>query len=122
MNFNKYDRPKPQKPPIHDRKESVPVILLFEYLKIKSDAGIKLCQDDDILCLCFNPGLSRADQETGRWTIAENVERLFMDAVDDLKELFGNGKLTLPVCGHRHFKKFPGPSWDSETIRIAKPQ
>jgi hypothetical protein len=91
---------KEVKPPLQNWKESVPVILLSEYLKTRGDFGIKLCHDNGSPCLCFNPGLSRADKETGRWAIAEIVEGLFMDAADDLKELIANGKIDLPTRDH----------------------
>jgi hypothetical protein len=84
------------KPPLQDWKESPTVIRLSEYLKIKSNCGIKLCQNDGAPCLVFQPGLKPTDRGSERWTIADNAVGLLIDAADDLKELISNGKLSLP--------------------------
>ena len=88
MNFDKYNPLK--KPPLQDWKESVPVIKLSDYLKTKSDAGIKLYQNDGLPCLCFDPG-SRSVQ------VVEEVRVLFEDAMFDLIELISSGKIELPM-------------------------
>jgi len=90
-----------KKPPMQDWKESVPVILLSEYLKMKSDAGIKLYNDNGLPCLCFNPG-SRS------LSIIEDVRCLFEDTINDLKELIANGKIDLPIKTSGSFRKVDG--------------
>jgi hypothetical protein len=97
LDFNKYNPLKEQKPPLNDWTESVPVILLSEYLKQQSNAGIKLCHDNGVPCLSFNPGLTNKDRENGRWHIAEIAEGLLIDAAADLTELITNGKLSPPI-------------------------
>jgi hypothetical protein len=78
--------------------DSIPVILLSEYIKMQKHLGIKLYQDNGIPCVSFNPG-SRS------LPIIEAVTRLLEDAVDDLKELIANGALSLP---DRHRGSFHG--------------
>lgn len=113
MNFNKYARPKPAKPPLNDWIESVQVILLSEYLK--SHADIKLCHDNGVPCLSFNPGISKADLANGRWQIAQIAEGLLLDAAADLTELISKGKLIVHQSQHDSSsfviaKNFTGPS------------
>ena len=100
----------------------MPVIDLSKYLKTKSDVGIKLCQDNGIPCLCFNPG-SRSVQ------VVEKVRVLFEDAMFDLIELINSGKIDLPMHDRQNQCKTSGgvineagPSWQSRSIRVAKPQ
>ena len=97
LDFNKYDPLKVTKPPLKDWTESVPVILLSEYLKANPNAGMKLYQNEGLPCLILNPGLKADDRGSERWKIIENAVSLLMDAADDLKELIGNGKLSLPI-------------------------
>lgn len=114
--------PKPEsKPPLQNWKESVPVILLSEYLRIHKTKGISLCQScfDGELCLHFNPPLSKNDQWNSRWEIVENAWALLLDAAEDLKELIAIRLIKLPVSYHT---KAAGPSADSNVIRVAKPQ
>jgi hypothetical protein len=80
---------KEQKPPLKDWTDSIPVILLSEYLKMQKHVGIKLYQESGILYVSFNPG-SRS------LPIIEAVTLLLEDADDDLKELIANGALSLP--------------------------
>lgn len=90
--------PKPEsKQPLQDWKESVPVILLSEYLKIKKQFGIRLYQNDGEPFLHLTPGLKAADRESERWEVVQNAAQLFLDAADDLKELMGNDKISLPT-------------------------
>lgn len=97
MDLNKYDIQKQENPPrISDWKESTPVILLSEYLKMKKECGIRLCDDDGIPAICFRPGLKSGDIGGERWQIAENVCDLFLDAVPDLLALMKSGKIDLP--------------------------
>jgi len=121
MNFlKKYDPFK--KPPLQDWKESVPVILLSEYLKREGSVGIKLYNDNGIPSLHFNPG-SRNVQ------IVEEVRVLFEAAIFDLIELINSGKIELPTHDRQSQCKMSGvvineagPSWQSRSIRVAKPQ
>lgn len=102
MNFDKYNPIRQAKPSLNDWHASTPVVLLSEYLKMHKDQGIILRQTEDgIPCLSFNPGLSKGDQENGRWLIAMHAKGLLLDAADDLKELIANGKLTLPISNQR---------------------
>ena len=109
------------KPPLHNWKESVSVILLSEYLRIHKDQGITLYQSwfDGEPCLHFNPPLSKKDRGNSRWEIAENACVLLLDAAEDLKELIANGLIKLPVSYHT---KAAGPSGAYNVIRVAKPQ
>jgi len=114
--------PKPEsKPPLQNWKESIPVILLSEYLRIHKAKGISLCQSwfDGEPCLHFNPPLSKKDQGNSRWDIAENAFVLLLDASDDLRELIASGLIKLPVSYHT---KAAGPSGASNVTRVAKPQ
>ena len=121
MDFlKKYDPFK--KTPLQDWKESVPVSDLSKYLKTKSDAGINLRQNDGLPCLCFDPG-SRSVQ------IVEEVRVLFEAAIFDLIELINSGKIELPTHDRQNQCKMSGvvineagPSWQSRSIRVAKPQ
>ena len=68
--------PKPElKPPLQNWKDSVPVILLSEYLRINKHQGIRLCQSafDGEPCLHFNPGLQPKKNNPERWEVAENA-------------------------------------------------
>lgn len=87
---------KEVKPPLQDWTESVTVVLLSEYLKANPNAGMKLYQNEGVPSLVLSPGLSASDRGSDRWKIVENAASLLMDAADDLKELIGNGKLSLP--------------------------
>ena len=120
--YNPLAKKKELKPPLQDWKESVPVILLSEYLKMKSDAGINLRQNDGLPCLCFDPG-SRSVQ------IVEEVRVLFEDAMFDLIELINSGKIELPLYDSQSQCKTSGavtneagPSAGSRSLRVAKPQ
>ena len=122
MDFKKYDPFYKVKPPLQDWKESMPVIDLSKCLKTKSDAGIKLCQNDGLPCLHFNPG-SRSVQDV------EEVRVLFEDAIFDLIELISSGKIELPMHDSQSQCKTSGavtneagPSAASRSIRVAKPQ
>lgn len=98
MDLNKYDLPKEQKKRLADWKESVPVVVLSDALKIAGRKhGISIYLDDDGRpTLHFNPGLKGKDIGSNRWTIAENVCELFIDAVPDLLLLIANKKIMLP--------------------------
>jgi hypothetical protein len=117
MDFNKYNPLKQTKPPLNDWTESVPVVLLSEALKIVGKKhGISLHLADDgcpTLRLC--PGLKGGDQGSVRWDVVEQVYKYFMDAIEDLTELIGAGKLKLP-------QNAAGPSRQIESIRVAKPR
>jgi hypothetical protein len=110
VNLNKYDIQEPIKSvppsntPLQDWKESDAVILLSEYLKIKSRCGIKLCQHDGEPCLVFNPALQTKEKNPERWAVAENLCELFIPAVDDLKELISTGKLAIPAAPIRRMQ------------------
>jgi len=119
INFNKYNPKK--KPPLQNWKESIPVILLSEYLRIHKTKGISLCQSwfDGEPCLHFNPPLSKKDHGNSRWDIVENACALLLDAAEDLKELIASGLIKLPVSYHT---KAAGPSGASNVTRVAKPQ
>ena len=87
-----------QKPPLKAWRDSTTVVLLSDFIKEHKDRGIILRQTDDgIPCLSFINGLGNDDKATGRWQIAQEAEGLFMNAVDDLKELIANGILKLPI-------------------------
>lgn len=97
MDLNKYDIQKQENPPrISDWKKSIPVVLLSEYLKMKKECGIRLCDDDGVPALCFCPGLKSEDVGGERWQITENVCKLFSDAVPDLLLLMKSRKIDLP--------------------------
>lgn len=113
IDFNKYN--PIQKPPLKDWKESAAVVLLSEFLKLKKEFGLSLYNDGGVPCLTLNPGMTKEDIGSERWMIVEEAYVLFMNAVDDLVELIGGGKLVLPL-------KQAGPSQGSESIRVAKPQ
>lgn len=87
---------KEVKPPLQSWKDSDAVVLLSDYLKVNSDAGIKLFNDNGVPFLSFSPGITNKDKETGRWAIAAIAASLFLDAADDLIELIAGGKLNLP--------------------------
>jgi len=88
---------KPEtKPALQSWKESTPVILLSEYLKMKKECGIRLCDDNGVPAICFRPGLKAGDIGSERWKVAENVCGLFADAVPDLMELMASGRIELP--------------------------
>lgn len=92
-----------EKQPLKDWTESVPVVLLSDALKIVGKKhGISLMMHDDGLpSLCFRPGFKAADVGSERWQIADQATGLFIDAIDDLKELINAGKLTLPAYTRR---------------------
>ncbi len=120
FDFNKYNPRK--KPTLKNWNESTPVVLLSEYLKIKKQFGIRLCQDEGELCLHFTPGFKADAIGSERWTVAENAASLFLEAADDLKELIRNGKLDLPSRDSLDNKNGAGPSGMSQFTRVAKPQ
>lgn len=97
MDLNKYGVQKQEDHPrISDWKESITVILLSEYLKMKKECGIRLCDDDGVPAICFHPGLKSENIGGERWQIAENIYELFLDAVTDLLVLMKSGKIDLP--------------------------
>jgi hypothetical protein len=79
-------------------KDSVPVVLLSDALKIVGKKhGIRLrITDDGRPSLLFNPGLNKKDIGSERWSIAEQVSELFVDAIDDLILLMKYKKIELP--------------------------
>ncbi|MEN6620003.1 MAG: hypothetical protein ABFD50_00410 [Smithella sp.] len=103
MNFDKYNPLKQSKPPLQDWKESVPVILLSEYLRIHKDKGISLYVSsvDGEPCLHFNPPLKPSEMGSTRWEVTNNACAFLMDAADDLRELISSGLIKLPVSQRR---------------------
>lgn len=103
MNLNKYSVPEEPKPVVADWKDSVPVVLLSDALKILGKKhGIKLYVDEDARpTLSFRPGMGAAAAGSVRWSIAEQITELFLSAADDLQALINAGKLNLPQSTHR---------------------
>ena len=90
---------KPEtKPSLKSWKESIPIVLLSDALKIVGKKyGIRLyITDDGRPSLLFHPGLKSKDIGSERWNIAEQVSELFVDAIDDLLLLMKSGKIELP--------------------------
>ena len=115
MDLSKYDIPKQEIiPRFNDWKESVPVVVLSDALKIvgkKHGIGIYL-DEEDRPSLHFHPGLRAKDVGSARWDIADQVAGYFLDAAEDLNELIRTNKIIIPnrwskkidgsFQGHRH--------------------
>ena len=112
MDLSKDDLQKPSaEPDFNDWKDSVPVSLLSDALKITGkEHGMRLVADGDgEPVLSINPGLRAEDFGTRRWCIVEQVAELFLNATNDLKILIAAGKITLPKSNGSS-KKSTGPS------------
>lgn len=81
-------------------QDSVPVVLLSEYLKKHKDKGMNLYQTPDGRPgLRFSPGLGLGDMKTERWQIAMNTIELLQDAASDMAFLISNKMIELRVLG-----------------------
>jgi hypothetical protein len=104
MDLSKYDIEKQKAPPqFNNWKESLPVVLLSDAIKITGKKyGIGLHVDDDMRpTLCFTPGINAGDIGSERWSVAYQVVEYFLAAIDDLNELIASGQLNLSAVPNR---------------------
>ena len=96
MNFlHKYDIPVPPKPSLTDWLDSVPVILLFDYVIQNQKYGVTLAHGINHVSIIMKPGIGKKELNGKRWKIVENCRRLLEDAREDLTELINNNKFNL---------------------------
>lgn len=105
MDLSKYDIQKNEIiTRFNDWKESVPVVVLSDALKIvgkKHGIGIYL-DEDDRPSLHFHPGLRAKDMGSARWDIADQVAGYFLAAANDLIELIQTNKIIIPMSGQKN--------------------